>query len=97
MEAGFTENEELYMDEEPVEFFYVWKENWLIFDLFQLLIPFLKGPEKDLDTGLLIALVEEKKTDPSFTSLSDIVRKIPYVLKGYIDELFPTPESTDSK
>lgn len=81
------------MDDEPVEFFYIWKENEKTFEIFQLLIPYWKGEQKEIDTVLLVALVQEWNQElEEKISLREISRKLPYIREGYLTTLFPAPE-----
>ena len=77
-----------------MEVFYIWDCNEKFIDVFLLLLPFLTE-NRNFDTVLLAALVKEE-----CVKLSDALRMLPFILKGYLATLPAAPQqqpaNTDS-
>lgn len=84
---ALDEPEELHSVEEPVEFFYLWDSEILLYKLFLTLKDFLRE-NYSLDPALILPLCDRRKID-----LEDALKALPLMLAGYLNVLMPaTPK-----
>jgi hypothetical protein len=81
------DDKELYSDEYPVEFFYIWETNLDSYNIYRTIRPYLKEGQLSSCSHLIPHLVNEKAA-----KLEKVLQDIPLIHSGYMSVTNPAPE-----
>ena len=90
-DLNFSDDEEETEDEEVDEIFYLWETNKDIFDVYKILMGYLKGEFYEIDSTILLALINDK-----YLSVSDSLDRITYIHSGYVSTLLTGRNSSNA-
>lgn len=83
------EDEELYSDEYPVEFFYLWDSHADSFNIYRTIRPYFKEEHLGSASHLIPELAAERAC-----KLGKILQDIPLIHSGYMSVMHPAEEQT---